>query len=270
VIHTDKNTGIIYRQWDRPDPEAAFLLVHGLGAHAGRWEFLADHFLKNGISSYALELRGFGETEGLKGHIDYFNIYFEDIRALRSIIARENPGKKIYLVGESLGALISFLTVAEEGNIFNGLICLSPAFKSRPTVPIMKYLKIAWSVAFDPKKHFKVPFNSAMCTRDVEYRKIMDGSDREHRVATARFLFKMITAQMIARIEKRKIGIPVLFALAGKDKLAVNSASRRIFNGLKTEDKTIVEYPEMFHALSVDIGKERVFKDIFKWVRDRL
>ncbi|MDP8298525.1 MAG: lysophospholipase [Candidatus Tantalella remota] len=269
MIRTDKNTGIIYRQWDRPDPEAAFLLVHGLGAHAGRWRFLADFFLKNGISSYALELRGFGETEGIKGHIDYFDTYFEDIRALRSIIARENPGKKIYLVGESLGALISFLTVAEEDNIFNGLICLAPAFKARPAVSAIKYLKIAWSVAFDPKKHFKMPFNSAMCTRDEEYRKIMDADDREHRVATARFLFKMITAQTIASFEKGKIDIPSLFLLAGKDKLVVNSVTKRMFNGLQAEDKTIIEYPEMFHALSIDLGKEQVFKDILKWVQGK-
>jgi alpha-beta hydrolase superfamily lysophospholipase len=48
---------IIYKRWVAPSPRAVFLLVHGLGAHAGRWETAAEDFLKNGISSYAVELK---------------------------------------------------------------------------------------------------------------------------------------------------------------------------------------------------------------------
>lgn len=266
----DKTTGIMYRQWDRQDPDAVLLLVHGLGAHTGRWEFLAEFFLRNGISSYALELRGFGATEDHKGHIDTFSRYYDDIRSLRGIAAGENPGKKIYLVGESLGALISFLTVAAEGNIFDGLICLAPAFKVRPTVPLMQYIQMVLAAAFNPKKQFKIPFNSSMCTRDEEYREVMGNDDREHRVATARFLFNMVTAQLAAGMEKGKIEIPVLFILPGNDQLAVHVASRKVFKGIKAEDKTVMEYPDMFHAVSIDVGKELVFSDMLKWMRDRI
>ena len=76
---TDQKTGIMYRLWEHPDPEAVLLLVHGLGAHSGRWDPLSEYFLKNNISSYALELKGFGSTEGPRGHIDTFATYFNDI-----------------------------------------------------------------------------------------------------------------------------------------------------------------------------------------------
>ena len=49
-----------YRQWHSPDPRCVFLLVHGLGTHSGRWEAAADFFLKEGVASYAVELRGIG------------------------------------------------------------------------------------------------------------------------------------------------------------------------------------------------------------------
>ena len=48
------NESIQYRQWGLSDPKCVFLLVHGLGAHAGRWEAFGDFFIKKNISSYAI------------------------------------------------------------------------------------------------------------------------------------------------------------------------------------------------------------------------
>ena len=76
----DRETGIMYRQWEGELSRGSILLVHGFGSHSGRWKFLADFFLKNGFSSYAIELKGFGETNSPKGHIGSFDTYFDDIR----------------------------------------------------------------------------------------------------------------------------------------------------------------------------------------------
>ena len=70
-------------------------MVHGLGAHTGRWEFLGDFFQKNNISSYGLELKGFGQTRGERGHIDSLDTYFRDIRSLYDIIKRKTRIKNI-------------------------------------------------------------------------------------------------------------------------------------------------------------------------------
>jgi alpha-beta hydrolase superfamily lysophospholipase len=32
---------IMYRRWNVPSSKAVLLLVHGLGAHSARWDFLA-------------------------------------------------------------------------------------------------------------------------------------------------------------------------------------------------------------------------------------
>ena len=130
---TDEKTGIVYRRWMASSRGGVLLLVHGLGAHSGRWEFLADFFLRYNISSYSIELKGFGETPGVKGHIDSFDTYLKDIRRLHDIIAKEDPFAKVFLLGESMGALISFVMTGLYPGLFRGLICLSPAFGSRMT-----------------------------------------------------------------------------------------------------------------------------------------
>src|SRR3989338_3153640 len=90
----DGKSGILYRKSAPPSPRAVLLLVHGLGAHSGRWQALSDFFFNNNISTYAIELKGFGETRDLRGHIDSFNIYFDDIVSLHDIMVKGNPLKR--------------------------------------------------------------------------------------------------------------------------------------------------------------------------------
>ena len=56
---------ILYRHWGCSAPRAAVILVHGLGGHSNNWEFMANFLAEHGVSSYAIELKGFGNTEGV-------------------------------------------------------------------------------------------------------------------------------------------------------------------------------------------------------------
>ncbi|MCX5715704.1 MAG: lysophospholipase [Candidatus Omnitrophica bacterium] len=271
ALYNDAKAGIIYRKWECRSPKAVFLLVHGLGGHSGRWEFLADFFLHYERSSYAIELKGFGETKDLRGHIDSFDTYLKDIVSLHEIIKRENSGAKIFLLGESMGALISFLTAAKNPNLFNGLICISPAFKSRLKFGFLGYLKIFTLLIINPKKRVSVPFNSMMCTRDVKYQKLMDNDSREYRLATPRLLLNIALAGRQATAIKDNIRTPVLFLVAGEyDRLIDPAAAQNIFGGLQASGKEMIRYPQMCHALSIDLDKEKVFGDILKWVEKRI
>lgn len=255
----DKDKEIGYRKWTAPSARAAFLLVHGLGAHTGRWEALAEFFAQHGISSYAIELH----------RVAGFGSHYGDILRLRDIIKKESPSAKIFLIGESMGALISFLLAAAKPGLFDGLICISPAFANKIRLSPLEYLKIAAALLYKPHKMFRVPFDSSMCTRDIDYRKKMDQDPSEHRTASSRLLTAILFAQVHAR-SVRSPGLPVLFLVAGEDKMIDHGATNTIFERLEEKDKALVEFPGMYHALTIDIGKEAVFKKILEWVGRRL
>lgn len=269
-LKVDEKTGVSYRKWNAPSPKAVLLLVHGLGAHSQRWGFLADFFLTCAYSSYAIELRGFGRTKELKGDIESFNIYLDDVRSLWGIIKEEYPDKKVFLVGESMGALIAFLAAAQSSKLWDGIILLSPVFRSRLKMPALNYLKIFFSLFYNPRKQIHIPFDSQMCTRDVDYQKVMDADPLEHRLATVRLLFNIVSSQIRAQYLRSAVYAPILFLLSGKDELADAKASQKFFRGLKTEDKEIILYHEMRHALSIELEREKVFKDILKWTERRI
>jgi alpha-beta hydrolase superfamily lysophospholipase len=246
-------------------------LLHGIGAHTGRWNFFAEYFSQKGISCYALELRGFGETaERPRGHLETFEIYYQDIKTMAALIGRENPGKKAFLVGESLGGLLAFVLAAREPKLFDGLIFMSPAFKNAIKFPLIDYLIMLPALLFNPQIMLAVPFTSTMCTRDLAYRQVMDSNPLELRKASVKYLLYIIVAQVQSAPLTKKIQGPVLFMLPGLDCMIDRSASRKIFKALVTQDKTLIEYPDMFHALYIDLGREKVFADILRWLENHL
>jgi len=276
-IQTDNQYNIMYRSWETATPEAVFLLVHGLGAHSGRWSALAEYFFNLNFSSYAIELRGFGETQGLTGHIDSLNTYYKDIQSLYSLAREENPDKKIFIVSESMGALLSLITCAKcLGDTFSanispdGLICISPAFSSKLKFPPLKMVSMLFHAMINSQKHFELPFDSRMCTRDEEMQKIMDADPNESRIATAPFMWKLLCAQISAKYWARKVRCPAFFLNAGEDHFVYPHVSQKVFHEMGSGIKMLTQYSGMYHSLSVEKGREEVFEDIRQWVDGRL
>jgi len=261
---------ILYRQWGCSSPRAVMLMVHGLGGHSNNWEFPARFLVEHGFSCYSIELKGFGNTEGVKGHIDSLNTYIKDVRRLYNIIKREHRRLPVFIAGESMGGLIGFLTVIKKPRLFRGLVCMSPGFKSGLKFSLIEYFKMISARLYNSKKQFVMPFTSDMCTRDPECKKIIDNDKLEHKLATPRLLQSILLGQLSSRLFKHKIKTDTLFLLAGADTFVCSKASRKIFDGIKFEHKHIIEYPGMRHSLTMELGRETVFNDLLRWLEKRI
>jgi alpha-beta hydrolase superfamily lysophospholipase len=268
-------TDVLYRKWDASPagaaPRAVFVLVHGLGAHSARWGFLAEALAGRGFTSYGVELRGYGQSpERPRGHVDSLRVWERDILALGEVAARENPGRKVFLLGESIGSLLAFNLVCRFPDAFAGQVLISPDFKNGLKFPPSSYLTLAGLLLFRPKKTIDVPYNSAMCTRDTAYQAVMDANPAELRVASLKCLVSILAEQTRSPRLAGKLRVPSLFLIAGTDFLVDERASRKLFGKLALDDKAIVEYPDMHHALSIDLGREKVFRDIIAWAEQRI
>jgi alpha-beta hydrolase superfamily lysophospholipase len=267
-------TDVLYRRWDASpggaSPKAVFLLVHGLGAHTARWDGLATDMARRGLASYAVELRGFGRTpDRPRGHVASLRVWERDTLSLRETIARDNPGRKIFVLGESVGGLVAFNAAARHPGIFAGVILISPDFKNGLKFPLSSYLTLAGLILFRPAKTIPIPYTSAMCTRDRVYQAEMDANPDELRVGSLRCLMSILGEQRAAKRLAKSFRDPALFLLSGHDLLVDARAARKIYAELAVADKALLEYPEMLHALSIDLGREEVFRTIGDWVETR-
>jgi len=276
-----QGTDILFRRWNAApgssattglaSPKAVFLLVHGLGAHSARWDFMARDFAGRGYTSYALELRGFGRTpERPRGHIASFRVWERDILALRERIGQDFPGKKVFLAGESMGGLIAYDTAGRHPGMFAGAVLLAPAFKNGLKFPPSTYAKMAFVRPFNPKFMIGLPFTSEMATRDPEYAAVMNANPDELRVASLGLMGGFLPVQARAGRLAKSFAVPALFLIPGIDHLVDERGGRKIFEKIAAADKTLIEYPEMFHALNIDLGREKVSRDILDWTDARI
>jgi acylglycerol lipase len=267
-----QGTDVLFRRWETPSsPRAVFLLVHGLGAHSARWDFFGRYAAEKGYASYAIELRGFGRTpERPRGHIDSFEVWHRDLLTLRDTIERDFPGKKVVLAGESMGGLIAYDLAGRHPGLFGGAVLMAPAFKNGLKFPLSAYVKVALVTPFRPASMIDLPFTSEMATRDPDYAAVMDANPDELRTASLKLMAGFLPVQARAGRLARGFTPPALFVIPGIDHLVDEGGARRIFAKLAAADKTILEYPDMFHALYIDLGREKVFADMLEWTGKRI
>lgn len=267
---TIPDTDVLYRCWEATPAKAVFLLVHGLGAYSGRWRYLADYFQPRRISAYALDLKGFGATAGPRGHIDSFRQYDLDIARLLRWVRSRHPGLPVFLYGESMGGVIAFNYAVRQADGLAGVILSSPVLKSTLVFPLADYLKVFFSLPFNPRQSIALPFDTAMCTSDPAVRQTMDADPLELRTASAKLLINILLEQGRVLRSLGRLQLPTLVLTAGQDRFGDNQTTRRAFERLGSKDKTHLSYPELLHVLHAERERERVFQDVEAWVLKRV
>jgi len=260
------HTDVLFRKWVSADPQGVLLLVHGMGAHSERWQGLADYFLAKEFDSYAIELKGFGETKTTRGHIESFQIYYDDLDKFINYLKENYPKKSIYLIGESMGGLIVFDYALRRNNC-DGIVCLSPAFKSSLKMSIFKYIYIFWLLIVNPWRLVKMPFNEDMLSTDQQVKEKISNDDRESRDVSAQMLLEIIKSQLYSSLHASKQQIATQFLLAGDDQLVDTAYSKKVFKKIKLENKDLQEFHKMKHALSIEKDKVKVFEEIYKFIK---
>ena len=119
----------LFRQvWRAPGvPRAVLINLHGLGDHSGLYPALAEHFPPRGIALHAMDLRGNGRSQGQRAYVERWEEYREDLARFVALVREEEPGRPLFLLGNSLGGLIvlDYALVSPQG--LRGVIAASPA-----------------------------------------------------------------------------------------------------------------------------------------------
>jgi alpha-beta hydrolase superfamily lysophospholipase len=117
-------TRLFAYRWLPSQPARGVLqIAHGMGEHALRYREPLQPLLDHGIAIYANDHRGHGKTSpntlgdfGPGG----FATLVDDMAVLSRLIRNENPGKKLILMGHSMGSFAAQIYVAEHSALIDG------------------------------------------------------------------------------------------------------------------------------------------------------
>jgi len=116
---------------DQPSGRPPVILVHGAANSAAVWTFWQQELAARGWASYALDLRGHGESTA----IDLSNVgmkdYAADVRAVADGLAR-----RPIVMGWSMGGLIAMMVAASGAAACVAMAPSTPARQRDPEAPL--------------------------------------------------------------------------------------------------------------------------------------
>lgn len=250
------------------DPKAAIFLVHGYGEHIGRYQHVIDHLSRQGYAAYGLDHRGHGKSGGER-------VYFENLAQLADDYhlffdhARQNhPGKKVFLLGHSLGSLVALKFALRYQNDLAGLILSGAAIKADEPVPgllvsvgtflagVLPHLRLTpLATSFDVLS--RDPQIVAAYKNDP----LVDPKGVRARTGLA-----MIQGARELRGEVGALRLPLLLMHGAADQIAPPVGTGYIHEQAASSDKTVQVYPEMRHEIFNEIDRERVLDDLVSWL----
>src|ERR1700704_5087478 len=95
---------IFVRCW-RPEASArgVVVIVPGFNSHSGYYGWAAEQLVAGGLSVYAVDLRGRGQSDGERFYVDRFADYVTDVSAVVTLAKSREPGLPTFLLGHSAG-----------------------------------------------------------------------------------------------------------------------------------------------------------------------
>ncbi|MFX1453373.1 MAG: alpha/beta hydrolase, partial [Promethearchaeota archaeon] len=129
MIHNEdyfngKNGLKLYYQVWRPDenPKAIVQIVHGLIEHSGRYLNVVNKLVPKGYIIYGSDHRGHGKSEGIKAFVKNFDYFVDDQKTFFELIKEKESDLPIFLLGHSMGALVSIFFASKYQDQLKGLI----------------------------------------------------------------------------------------------------------------------------------------------------
>lgn len=260
-----------YRAWEVDEPAAAILLVHGLFEHGGRYREVGEFMATAGFSTFALDLRGHGASEGRRGHVPRFEILLQDLdRFRREVQGLIPPGTPLFLLGHALGGLVALRYLEEYDAPVAGAVITSPCFGTAVQVPRWKVLLATVLDRPLPAFPLRFRFDTAALTTDPERASDYQDDPAIHATFTPRMF--TATSSAIPRALQRgdRVDVPVRVMFAARDSVIDTDRSLAFARALPAHLFSIRVLEGFHHELLHDRERGAVLAEIRDWVRERI
>lgn len=175
-------------------------------------------------------------------------------------------GKKRFLVGHSMGGLITAAYLPGGQDKVDGAVLSGPAVKVPDNISALTIWAARIFSRLLPSLGIK-QLEADQISRDPEVvRAYINDPLVSTGKLTARLAEQLLGACLELKDTAGSIRLPLYILQGGADALVDPDGAQDFHNAVSSTDKELVIYPEKFHEIFNDPGHEEVFSDIRTWL----
>lgn len=260
-----------YRTWEAPGARAAVLLIHGFSDHGGRYARFAEHMAERDISTFALDLRGHGASEGRLGYVSRFSCFLQDVdRFRREVQGLVDPRCPLFVFGHSMGGLIALRYLQEFDSSLRGAIVSSPWLVTAG-VPAWKQSLARGLARVLPALPLPAGVNAEYLSHDPKAVRRYRDDPIVHGIITPRLFVEIEAAAARVLDQPERIRTPLLLLVAGDDRVVEPAPVLRLAARLEHRDDVALErYGGYYHEVWNEADAGVVLEDVSTWVAAHL
>lgn len=262
---------VYWQSWTPTEtPRAVLLLVHGLAEHGGRYESFAEFFTTAGFAVYVLDHPGHGRSTGHRCHIDRFADFTKALDSCHALVKSAHPDAPIFLVGHSMGGLISAAYLIEKQSQFAAAVLSGPAIRA-PQQPSRLALFVVRIVSRLMPRLGVLQLDSSGVSKDPE---VVSNYDNDPLVfrgkVTARLAAELFSEMDKVEARAAEIRLPLLLLHGGSDSLTDVGGSKALYETVSSTDKKITVYEGLYHEIFNEPERIAVLTDMKAWLEAQL
>ena len=228
---------------------ASFLLIHGFGASYDELATLHELLSSQGHSCFSIQLAGHGSTPEEFKKSTWEDWYKSAKRGID--LVRTWNTKHVFVVGISMGGLLSLLLASEERDI-DGLILLAPALQVPGSlyklVPVLKYF-MKWR---------DVDVEAAQEIYDVKRFKL-------HREPVSAY-YELAKLQKMVKNRLKSVSIPTIIVQGTADKTIDPEGAQVIYEAISSDTKELHMIEGAEHVISCHSSREEAYPHIINFI----
>jgi lysophospholipase len=264
------------RSWAPSGPNGVIVIVHGLAEHGGRFRETAEFFAQQGWAVFAGDLRGHGLSPDTPGggrvHVRRFSEYFLDVEAFADVARQSHEGLPLFLLGHSMGGLITISYLLDNPPDVAGAIVSSPALGTHPEFrpSLVLRLLVGLLSRLTPRARFPSDLDVEAISRDPEVVRSYAEDPLVSKKVSARWYTETLQAMKQAHERAGALRIPILLMQSGADRLVDPAATARWAAAAPSDRVEWVEWEGFYHEMFNEPEKEQVRSKTLAWLREKL
>ena len=258
-------TNVFGQSWLVENPKAVVGIIHGMGEHSSRYNYLIDVLNSAGISVVAYDQFGHGRTEGKRGHVPNYDMLLGCVGELTSKMVELVPAKPTFLFAHSMGGNVLLNYLIRRNPKINGAIVSAPWLKLAfdPPAIQLKLAKLVSGILPGLVQSSKLDVN-AISKDPKEVQRYVNDPLVHDKISTA-FFVGVHEAGEWALEHAAELKTPLLLYHGTADTLTSHDASKA-FAEKASGDVTFKSLEGFFHESHNEPEREELFKVIVEWI----